>query len=133
MPRKPTEIPRRLTTLRERFERWRTSRKPGARIPDRLWDAAVKLTGKYGAYKTARTLGLDYASLKKRASPGIKPEPRKKPTPRADFVELVPASSGLPECTVELEDGRGSKMRIHLRGADGATLGALARRFLREP
>ena len=131
--RKPSEVPRRLTALRERLEHWRASRNRGERIPDQLWESAAKFSGKYGVYKTARTLGLDYASLKKRAkpAPSVMPTPRKKRAARADFLELVPTSSGLSECTVELEDSRGSKMRIHIRGADGTTLGALARSFLR--
>lgn len=132
MPRKPIEIPRRLAALRERFEHWRASRRRGERIPDKLWKSAVRLAEKYGAYKTARTLGLDYTSLKKRGSPSVPSQPRTKRSARADFVTLLPTSSGLPECTVEIENVHGSKMRIHLRGADGTTLGALARSFLRE-
>ncbi len=46
------------------------------------------------------------------------------------FVELVPPQRAcLPECIVELEDPRGAKMRIHLKGAEAPDLAALSRSF----
>ena len=59
-------LPARLEALLRRFEGWRGIRKPCSRIPDPLWAAAVKLVGKYGLCRTARTLRVDYYSLKKR-------------------------------------------------------------------
>ena len=48
--------PARLKGLRRRFERWRRTRKVGTRIPEPLWAAAVKLAGRYGIHRTAKTL-----------------------------------------------------------------------------
>jgi hypothetical protein len=39
----------------------------GLRIPQPLWDLAVRLVSQYGISRTATALGLDYYSLKKQA------------------------------------------------------------------
>lgn len=144
---KPGAEPARVEAVRRRFERWRRTRQGRARIPERLWSAAVKLAATYGLCRTARTLGLDYNALKQRvASAGLHDSPTG-PTPRGKmatrsapaarnsgsttripkppqqapamaFVELVPPESACsPECIVELEDPRGAKMRIHVTGS----------------
>jgi hypothetical protein len=124
--RKTAAIPARLETGRRRFERWRRTRKGHSRIPDPLWTSAVKLAGAYGLCRTARTLGLDYNALKRRVAstrPGDSLGPKtvgakaaRQETATA-FVELVPPQrAGLPECIVELENPRGAKMRIHVKG-----------------
>jgi hypothetical protein len=86
----------------------------------------------YGLARTASVLRLDYYRLKKRlgqdAAEGSE-------TPRSaaktTFIELpTPVRSGTAECVVELEDGTGAKMRIHLKGA-APDLAALSRSFLR--
>jgi len=112
--KKTAVIPARLEAGRQRFERWRRTRKGHGRIPEPLWTSAVRLAGAYGLCKTARTLGLDYSALKKRvhsAEAHDSPEPKTAMT----FVELPPLGrSGSPECLVELEAPGGAKMRIHL-------------------
>lgn len=120
-------LPARLEAVRLRFEEWRRTRTRSARIPDPLWCSAVKLAERYGVYRTARTLGLDYKCLKQRAGLAKGPAPTKKPT----FVEVpVARGSGSGECVVEGEDRSGAKLRIEVRGIDGAQIGALARSFL---
>jgi hypothetical protein len=48
----------------------------------------------------------------------------------ATFLELAPpASGGGPECTLELEDPGGAKMRVHLQGVPAPDLTALSRSF----
>jgi len=91
----------------------------------------VKLAGAYGLCRTARTLGLDYNALKRRVAstrPGDSLGPKRVGTQAARletaaqetataFVEVVTAQrAGLPECIVELENPRGAKMRIHVKG-----------------
>ena len=60
----------RLEKVRERFARWRQARAPRARIPERLWSAAVERARECGLNRTARALHLDYYSLKKRLASG---------------------------------------------------------------
>ncbi len=56
-----------LEKTRRRIARWR-ERRPyrGAAMPAALWAAAVASARQHGLYTTARTLHVDYGSLKKR-------------------------------------------------------------------
>jgi len=139
--RKAREIPAALEKTRRWLERWRQSRAAKSRIPERLWDAAVKMAERYGLARTASVLRLDYYRLKNRleqnaASRCEAPAAAVKTT----FIQLPlpaePASSRpapiLPapaECVVELDNGAGAKMRIHLKGAEAPDLAALSRSF----
>jgi hypothetical protein len=127
--RKTQAIPARLEAGRRRFERWRRTRKCHSRIPEALWTSAVKLAGAYGLCRTARTLRLDYNSLKNRIRSAA-PHDSSGQEPATAFVELVPPQRACwPECIVELEDPGGAKMRIHLKGAEHPDLAALSRSF----
>ncbi len=129
--RKTAALPARLERARERFERWRSERQPGARIPRSLWASAAKLAKVYGVYRTARALRLDYTGLKRRAAAtGGEKTPRPKAAAPAFFEMLGAGAVLVPECLVELEDASGAKMRLELKGVDAVQLGALARSFL---
>ena len=121
------EVPSSLTRLGQRFVTWRKTRSPGARIPESLWNSAVKMAGKYGVSPTARALKLDYYSLKKRADAAS----RSVPTPT--FVELPSAalsvSSASSECVIQWEDAAGARMRVHVKGQNLPDVLALSRSF----
>lgn len=122
-------LPAWLERTRQRFEQWRLTRQGHSRIPEALWASAVKAAGKYGLNPTARALGLDYYSLKKRAE-ATPPRRVSKKQPAATFVELAaPVPAGFPESILELEHPRGAKMRVHLKGAPVPDLTALSRSF----
>jgi hypothetical protein len=136
--RKTRDLPAPLEGVRRRFEQWRKVQKARARIPDSLWASAVKLARVYGVNRTAKALRVDYYSLKKRltresvadqdftAAPFGAPEARA----AATFLELAPLSpTGACDCTLELEDTIGSKMRVHLKAATPLDLAALCRSF----
>jgi hypothetical protein len=112
-----------IERVRRRLEAWRKSHEPKSRLPNQLWNSAARLASLYGLNKTAKALHLDYYDLKKRldsVAVGHKPTP--------SFVELVPTSSPLPECLIELEARSGAKMRIHLKGValpDLTTFGSM--------
>ncbi len=118
-----------LEELDERFKQWRCARTRGTRIPEDLWSAAVDLAREQGVNRTARALKLDYYDLKKRlqcaASAACAPQAQ------PAFVEwLTPAAMGSSECRVELENRRGAKMRIELKGGEvAASLERLSRSF----
>jgi hypothetical protein len=126
---KKQAIPSRLESARRRFQRWRRSRKVGARIPEPLWAAAVKLAQAYGIHRTARVLGLDYNSVKQRLEKQSASRPPQRPrTGVAAFVELAASPRMVvEECLLELEDAEGAKMRIHLKGVAAGDLTALSR------
>jgi hypothetical protein len=132
------DLPARLEGLRRRFERWRRTRKVRARIPEPLWASAVKLADRYGIHRTAKALRVDYYALKERVeqnavSAGAQRDPAataSKMVAEAEFLELPAAAwpdSG--ECTLELEDAGGAKLRVHLKGFAAPDLAALTRNF----
>ena len=129
--RKTRDLPARLEGVRRRFERWRRTRKVRSRIPDSLWASAVKVAEMYGIHWTARALRVDYYSLKREveqeaaAAPGVPEEGTV-----AAFLEVAPPSRACScECTLELENVGGAKMRVHLKGIETPDLAALSRSF----
>jgi hypothetical protein len=98
-----------------------------------LWSAAIGLAGKHGVYRVSRALHLDYKNLKRRQQeqagvPGAREQETR-------FVELTvsparePAAQRLCECTIELENPRGAKMRVELNGPGLAGLASLCSAF----
>lgn len=104
------------------FEQWRSQRRPGSRIPERLWRAAVGLARKHGVSRTSLTLHLDYYALKERVDAAS--------TPRRDegaFVEIpMPAMPHGPACVVEIENGQG-RLRVEFQGVAAEELPELIR------
>lgn len=109
-----------LAETRRRFEQWRKVRGNAGRIPHELWMAAAKAAAAQDAEIVAADLGLDLERLRhwmRRADHG---EPEVAPT----FVELPPLASfagradagAVAECTLELEEPSGRRLRISLRG-----------------
>jgi hypothetical protein len=116
------KVPAALARLERRFAAWRKSRSVGERIPERLWEAAVEVAAHHGLNRTASILRLEYYSLKKRVD-------RHRPS-RASFVELPsPTFPVTNECVIEMEDARGARMRVHLKGQNLPDLLALSRLF----
>ncbi len=124
--RKRSVIPAALERGRGRFEAWRRTRRPGTRIPRKLWTLAVRLAGEYGVSRTASLLKLDYHALKKR----VKEQSSRSTDVCEAFVEIAPPSLPVSgECVVEFEDGAGACLRVRLRGCDAPDLVALGRSF----
>lgn len=130
------ELPARLVSLRGRFEEWRRTRAVRCRIPEPLWDSAVKLAKKHGLHRTAKALRVNYYALKERvegeAASGLRDMPEGDAAMFFELAATPPAFSKLAgscECTLELEDGDGSKMRVHLSGVATPDLIALSRSF----
>ncbi len=132
MARTPARTPAPIASAALRFAAWRKTR-THREIPAELWKLAVGLAGRYGVSRTARALRLRYYDLKRRleAEPaGVTPAARVTPTGAA-FVEVASSSSrSTSECVVELEAACGTKLRVHMKGADAPDLLALGRIFL---
>lgn len=122
------KFPEPLYQARKHFDQWRQTHKPHTRFSEGLWTEAVAAAREYGQSRTARVLGLDYYSLKKRLAhtPGM--NGGNKITPPS-FVELFPSSALSTECIIEMEDGDGGKMRISLKGGDVPDVVSLSRSF----
>lgn len=113
---------RTLAAVRREFARWRSDPAHPRRIPATLWRAAAAIARAHGVSQTARALGLDDYALAKR----LRARPR--PAPRPAFVELPwPALAPGPDYRLELEDARGARLRVELRGAARPDVEALAR------
>ena len=126
MSERPTvSVPAEIEKAQLQFEAWRRERQRGQRIPESLWLTAVELAKQHGVWPTARALHLDHSRLKRRVHNGEEDEKS------GAFVELIPQGVTLCACTVEMEDGRGARMRIEMKGA-AADLTALSRTFWSE-
>jgi hypothetical protein len=119
------QLPAELARGRSRFQAWRKQREPGNRIPQALWDMAVELAQTHGVSRTALALGLDYYCVRKRVEAAVaKPQST---TP--SFVELPSAIRVSKECRLELDNGSGATMRMHLVGYEAADVAAVSRSF----
>jgi hypothetical protein len=126
--RAPTNVPTPLSLARRQLDQWRSRQSGRKRLPRELWSTAVALAREHGINKTARTLGLKYDSLRKHLE-ATPPGASGLGTAGSEFLELLPRTM-MPssiECTIELEDGSGGKMRMHVQGASVADLVSLAR------
>jgi hypothetical protein len=120
-----------LEQLRLRFELWRRNHPGRHRLPQELWSAAANLAQRYGVCRTAKALRLEYYSLKKHMQMGAAGKGELERSPR--FVELLPLnSSNIPECSVELENVRGAKIKIQVKGAGIGELSNLTQLLWRE-
>ena len=111
----PGSVSRSMESVRQRFERWRTTRRPHRRspIPPALWAAAIAVARQHGLCPTAQTLHLDYTALKKRLA-AAKTGHLTSASPT--FVEL-PGSSALSECVIEVDGPRMTlRIRLHAVG-----------------
>lgn len=120
-----------LEQVGKRFKRWREGRVRGEHIPEVLWAAAVGMAKQHGLHRVAQVLRVDYGRLKKRLErAGGAAQVGKVDT---GFVELLvspaPAAASLCECAVELENARGTKMRVELNGNGLAGLAGLCNAF----
>ena len=129
-----SQTPKEIEQARQRFERWRKKRKKITRIPERLWAAAAEAARIHGVNPTAIALALDYNHLKRRMRFAPRSTRRKKPK-APSFVELIvpPQSRHLPECTIELENARGAKMKIHLQNVEMKDLAVWSQTFWSQP
>ena len=86
------------------------------------------LAKKHGIAQTATLLQLSYSDLKKRIS-----GPPTKEKQRAPFVALdMPVPAQPKEYILELENRRGDKMKITMKGIQPADLTGIAKSFWRK-
>ena len=119
------QLPAELIGARSRFLAWRGRRKVGERIPQPLWDLAVRLAKVHGGSHTAKVPGVDYYGLRKRVE-ATAGEPR---SSGPAFVQLTSPVVVAKQCQFELDNGSGATMRVQLVGYDAADVEALSRSF----
>ena len=126
-----TYLPAGLQGVRRQFEHWRRSRKGLSRVPAPLWAAAAKVAGTFGVSRTAQALGVNYNALRKRVERQAAATPTEsEEIAGTGFLELTPPQrAGSCQCTLELENASGAKMRVHLQGAVVPDLAGIVRSF----
>jgi hypothetical protein len=124
----------RIEQLRHRIEQWRESRPHLGPMPEPLWAAAVDVAREHGVYGAAHRLGVSYDSLKARMGKRARRLPRAKarPSSPAAFVEIgspAPFAHGAGGASVELTEGDGARLAIHLPAGEAVDLVELVREF----
>lgn len=118
-----------VASVQASFDQWRKTRKKREAIPDELWSAAVELAEELSVFKVARSLRLNYASLKKRVNrlcPKVHPE-----IEASSFIEIPVMNAGnVQPYRVDIQRKDGSQMQIHLSHGEGTQLSALVRAFI---
>jgi hypothetical protein len=117
--------------IARQFKRWRETRVRGEHIPAVLWAAAVSMARQHGLHHVAGVLRVDQERLRRRLEHAGGAAPADKVDTR--FVELLvaPASATASrcECSIELENARGAKLRVELNGNGLAGLAGLCNAF----
>jgi hypothetical protein len=117
-----------LSRARGEFQRWRSRRRRGTRIPEALWQAAVAAGREHGVSKAAQELRLDYYRLKDRLQVAGEDRFRLEEPPGRGFVEIplcAPCASSA--CVIEMEDGGGARLRLEVTGVSVSELETLMR------
>jgi len=106
-----------LEEVRDKLENWRKiKRNHREPIPKDIWQAAAELARKHSINTVSKALRLSYADLKGHLyGPSISKPIKEKP---ASFIELKCQQPFMEqETTLEIEDKKGFKMRICLKGS----------------
>ena len=116
-------LERALEHLERRLSEWRESHGAPTRIPQKIWGRAAELAAQLGLGRVAKTLRLDYSTLKRRAGDQSVMVAR-----AATFVEVVtPAAS--QQCILKVRSPRGSQLRLEWSNPAPGAIAAILREF----
>jgi hypothetical protein len=117
-------LSRDLNSVRTEFDNWRAERKGKERIPEYLWESAIRLLDYYSVNKISRELRLSPNQLQKRSKSRGKVGRQPRKSKRAflevragDLVKTIPLSK-----SIEITNGTETTCRIVLERADGSRL-----------
>ena len=116
MFRQTGPLPESITQLQAQLQQFRGTHALRTKLPATLWQSAAELARCHGLYVAARSLKLDYCTLKKHlnGSPESATRLRRKGQPK--FLELIGATrQTVDEYLIEFESARGRKLRIHCK------------------
>ena len=109
-------IPQELEKLRTRFEQWRSEHPKGSRIPQSLWQEAVRMARRYGVSRVSNFLKLSYACLQRKVEPQDSLSALNPPAKTPGFVELGFQSLTHVACSLRVERGKGKSVTLTLSG-----------------
>ena len=115
-----------IEQLREKLVKWRKIKKYNREpVPKDIWKDATELARKYSIYKISKALSLNYVNLKARVMGPSEKKPKNKKIP---FIELGSLPSE-EEIVIEMENRKGSRLKIRLKGTTDFDPMDLARTF----
>lgn len=116
MSKQDIPIPNSITELQGQLEQFRSTHPHRTRLPQSVWQSAAELARSHGIYVVARSLRLDYSTLKKHANGSGIPFRRRQKKTQPKFVELIgTARASVDEYVIEFESAGGPKLRIHCK------------------
>jgi len=122
-----------LSEVRRQLRAWRDVHGGrGRRLPDGVWDAAVRLAREGDPGAVARGLRLNAESLSRRMAAGGDAGPAARPR-RPAFVEVAPVAEPAlgGGCRVDLSGADGVRISIHFADVRRVDLAALAGGLMR--
>ena len=120
-----------IEEVRQRLESWRKTKKnQREQIPAYLWQAAAGLARKYSVNSVSSALRLSYMDLKEHTYGSTKQSTNKRKTPT--FVEIGPMALPSGETTLEMENSKGSKIRISFKGKTDFDFTNLVKTFMQK-
>lgn len=126
-------LPGDLVDVQRRIEHWRGTRAKRGVMPEPLWAEAAAMALRYGPWRVAQVLRVNYASLKARLAESARGASRE--DRGVAFVELkAPGQSMWTDpagAVVELSDADGSRLVIRARSGEGVDALRLAEAFWR--
>ena len=129
---KPTVVKPTLEEIREQFISWRSSRSRREPIPEALWESAVSLAGEHSIGRICRVLSLSHSDLKRRVQAGGNHRHQDEDGGSCSFVEFALNKSGSGiECLMEMEDNKGGRLKLQMKGGIGFNLLEVAQAFWR--
>ena len=125
------DLAARLTQATRALAAWRQRRRHREAIPEEVWRLIVPLARAHGVSPVAQALGLNYTTLKERTLLGETVAPARNRT--GGFLEVPvigwPAAAA---CSLELEDGQGTKLTLRLAGSEPSVVLTLAQELWRQ-
>ena len=119
-----------LEEAERHFDAWRRSHRWLGRIPNDLWRMAAETAAVHGVEATARRLLVNSGRLKQWLQ--VVRHGEAAAADALQFLEFPPLVVGpMAECTLELEDKSGRKLRVVLKGQATAQAVALGQTLWR--
>src|SRR5436189_6341235 len=87
MPKQRTPVPESITELLAQLEQFRSTHPLRTKLPESVWQSGAELARCHGRYVVARSLRLDYCTLKKHVTGSPETSSRRRQKPEPQFVE----------------------------------------------
>lgn len=103
--------------LAQRVALWQRRRVGLERMPEELWEKTLEVASSWGAYRTARFLGLSPSSVRRRLEARASRNLDQVEGTGPEFIELFTPALGarVAGCVLDLETSGGTHLRVELQ------------------